>query len=717
MTATSPATAPPEASRRSRKATATETAGGLKRAVIYLRVSTQRQVETDVDEDGLSIASQRESCLNRAETAGAVVIDEYIDRGETATKASRPELQRMLARIETGQDVDYVIVFKVDRFARNIHDHVTIAKLLKDNGACLVSVTEPIDDSPPGQLIENVMATIAQFYSANLSKDVTEKMGLKARRGGTIGRAPLGYLNVRDEVEGKKIAGVRVDPERGPLIRWAFESYATGRYSIRQLATELEAKGLLTRRTGKKGGNPVTRSHLQKILSNPYYCGLIVHQGQTLAGRHKPLIERETFDLVQAVLEARRNGERQRTHSHYLKGTIYCARCKGRLGFTRSKGRGGEYDYFYCLAGNRNRSACNLPMVPVEEVEEAIERYYGALAMSPEQSDRMRRVALQAFDYRQRFASQEIERLRALETRLTVEDERLMDALKAGHLSHERYGREQSKIERQLHQARLVARQASIDLGQLTTRLDEVLGYLAEPQDSYRRSGDITRQQHNRAFFERIDVDVDGVVYARLKEPYATLHRDGFVEGLESETKNPDAPDGGRGFIKDLMVEVLALLAKHELRAALEQMVGRTAEDDHVPVVQRPRQHQNRLAVDQIDEVVTRYVDGASIDALAREYGINRTTVIGHLERNGVERRRNPRKMTDDKVRDAASRYSSGCSLATVASEFGVCERTLRREFQRAGVDVRPRRGSGVYVNGQFVLRVGGQESRALVAR
>lgn len=125
-------------------------------------------------------------------------------------------------------------------------------------------------------------------------------------------------------------------------------------------------------------------------------------------------------------------------------------------------------------------------------------------------------------------------------------------------------------------------------------------------------------------------------------------------------------------------------------------MVGRTAEDDHVPVVQRPRQHQNRLAVDQIDEVVTRYVDGASIDALAREYGINRTTVIGHLERNGVERRRNPRKMTDDKVRDAASRYSSGCSLATVASEFGVCERTLRREFQRAGVDVRPRRGSGV---------------------
>lgn len=141
------------------------------------------------------------------------------------------------------------------------------------------------------------------------------------------------------------------------------------------------------------------------------------------------------------------------------------------------------------------------------------------------------------------------------------------------------------------------------------------------------------------------------------------------------------------------MVEVLALLAKQELRAALEQMVGRATEDEHVPVVQRPRQQQRRLAGDQIDEVVARYVDGASIDALAREYEINRTTVISHLERNGVERRRNPRKMTDARVRAAADRYAAGLSLAAVAAEFDVCDRTLRREFEGAGVPIRPRPG------------------------
>jgi transposase-like protein len=122
-------------------------------------------------------------------------------------------------------------------------------------------------------------------------------------------------------------------------------------------------------------------------------------------------------------------------------------------------------------------------------------------------------------------------------------------------------------------------------------------------------------------------------------------------------------------------------------------MVSRPAEDQHVSSPKRPRQQQRRLAADEIDEVVAKYIEGESIDGLARVYGINRTTVISHLERSGVERRGNPRKMTDAKVQAAAERYSSNFSLTIVASEFGVCERTLRREFEQAGVPTRRRRG------------------------
>ncbi len=100
-----------------------------------------------------------------------------------------------------------------------------------------------------------------------------------------------------------------------------------------------------------------------------------------------------------------------------------------------------------------------------------------------------------------------------------------------------------------------------------------------------------------------------------------------------------------------------------------------------------------RLSDSEIEELTHRYGEGGSIDALARRYDVHRTTVMSHLERAGIERRRLVRKMTDDSVAQAAARYRNGASLVVVAREFGVHARTLAREFRRAGVAIRPRWG------------------------
>ena len=102
---------------------------------------------------------------------------------------------------------------------------------------------------------------------------------------------------------------------------------------------------------------------------------------------------------------------------------------------------------------------------------------------------------------------------------------------------------------------------------------------------------------------------------------------------------------------------------------------------------------QRRLSAADIDQLIHLYPQGASIDALACRYEIHRTTVIHHLERAGIARRRVVRKMTDESVALAAARYEQGASLALVAREFGVHQRTLTREFRRAAVSIRPRRG------------------------
>jgi DNA invertase Pin-like site-specific DNA recombinase len=139
-----------------------------KRAVIYLRVSSAQQADKDYDPEGFSIPAQREACHRKAETLDATVAAEFVDRGESAKTAKRTGLQAMLLRLGE-EDIDYVIVHKVDRLARNRADDVAIVMHIRQCGAQLVSVSENIDETPSGLLLHGIMSSIAEFYSRNLA--------------------------------------------------------------------------------------------------------------------------------------------------------------------------------------------------------------------------------------------------------------------------------------------------------------------------------------------------------------------------------------------------------------------------------------------------------------------------------------------------------------------------------------------------------------------
>jgi len=124
------------------------------RCVIYLRVSTSEQAEGDLTEEGFSIPAQREACLRHISELGGGLVDEYSDRGESARSADRPQLQAMLRRITEDRDVDAVVVHKIDRLARNIEHHVAIRSVLRRCGVVLVSVTEKLEETASGRLVE-----------------------------------------------------------------------------------------------------------------------------------------------------------------------------------------------------------------------------------------------------------------------------------------------------------------------------------------------------------------------------------------------------------------------------------------------------------------------------------------------------------------------------------------------------------------------------------
>src|SRR5699024_2695822 len=188
-----------------------------KRAVIYLRVSTSEQATRGGREEGFSIPAQRAANKKKAQSMGAMVVKEFVERGVSGTSTNRPALKDMMRYLSEERDrIDYVIVHKLDRLARNRADDVAITNKFKEYGVRLVSTSENIDQTPGGMLMNGIMSSIAEFYSNNLANEVLKGMSQKAKAGGTPGKAPIGYANVRKERDGVELRTVEPDPERVP---------------------------------------------------------------------------------------------------------------------------------------------------------------------------------------------------------------------------------------------------------------------------------------------------------------------------------------------------------------------------------------------------------------------------------------------------------------------------------------------------------------------
>src|SRR5262249_3785442 len=183
--------------------------------LLYARVSTDKQAQKE-----LSIPAQVSAMREHARRNGWKVVGHFVDRGESARTINRPELKRLIAHCKEQEGIDLVLVHKIDRLARNLIDHATIKAILKQKGIKLVSVSEPFDDNPIGQLMENILASISEWYSANLGEEIRKGNLAKLSKGEWPHRPPIGYRSVK----GASNRVEHVPDERaGPLVRQAFE--------------------------------------------------------------------------------------------------------------------------------------------------------------------------------------------------------------------------------------------------------------------------------------------------------------------------------------------------------------------------------------------------------------------------------------------------------------------------------------------------------------
>ena len=521
--------------------TDTTPVSAVKRAVLYLRVSSRGQLETDYDDDGLSIAAQRERCAQKAAEYDAVVVDEYIERAESAKTSHRPELNVMLRRIKEQRDIDYVILWKVDRFARNRRDDANMLFEIEMAGARLISATENIDQSPAGRLMHGMLASFAEYYSRNLANEVLKGMTEKAKRGGTPGRAPLGYLNTREQLpQGGEVRTVVIDPERGPIVTWAFETYATGLYSLSDVVLLLEARGLITRGDRRHGPQPLNLSRVHEMLSSPYYAGTVSYRGKQYPGRHEPLISQELFDQVQAVLQAHGHaGERDRKHQHYLKGTIRCGTCGSGLTYSRNKGNGGIYEYFVCPRNQRGE--CPQSYQPVDLVENAVEDHYATVSLTEAERDEVRQAISDDLGERVATAKQEVDRCRGVLQEIREQERKLLNMHYADRITGELFDDEQARLRLRRQDAEALIARLNLSYGDIAEALDYALEIVSEDlHDLYLRADDRIRRLINQAIFNALYICDETVTAAELAGPFAEL-RDFYnaLRGIVNATPNP----------------------------------------------------------------------------------------------------------------------------------------------------------------------------------
>ena len=323
-------------------------------AVIYARYSSDNQREE-------SIEGQIRECTAYAEKNGITVIKHYIDRALSAKTDNRPEFQQMIKDSEKRL-FDIVLVWKLDRFARNRYDSAHYEYQLERNHVKLVSATEPISEGPAGIMVKSMLTGMAEYYSAELSEKVVRGMTenvLKGKyNGGTI---PIGYT-----VDEEKF--FQIDPLKAPFVVEAFQRYNDGA-TMKELMNWLNDSGVTTNRNQK-----FTYNSIQTLLTNRRYIGENRFKDIVMPDSIPVIIEKELFDSVQdKIAKNRRAPARHKAEDNYLLTTkLFCGMCGammfGECGTSRNKN---VHHYYKCANAKRTKT-CKKKTVRKEWLEDLV---------------------------------------------------------------------------------------------------------------------------------------------------------------------------------------------------------------------------------------------------------------------------------------------------------------------------------------------------------
>jgi site-specific DNA recombinase len=492
------------------------------RAALYLRVSTARQAEHDV-----SIPDQKRQGEAWCAARCFELVETFVEPGASATNDRRPEFQRMIeAGTSKPAPFDVVVVHSFSRFFRDHFELEFYVRKLAKNGVRLVSITQEMGDDPMHEMMRQIMALFDEYQSKENAKHVMRALKENARQGFWNGSLPpIGYRTVAAETRGAKVKKkLEVDPLHSGTVRLIYRlalegNGTTGQMGVKNIVSHLNRNRIFTRDGGRWGIGQVHR-----ILTRRTYIGehefnrrakskALNPESEVVIVPVPPIIDRATFDAVQALLKARNPKvlpARVVSGPTLLTGLIHCAKCGGAM--TIRTGKGGRYRYYACSTRARQgATACSGMAVPMEKLDDLVARHLEERLLQPERLQAILAAILdrrQDRGARQRALAADLAK-RATEAELRLK--RLYDAIEAGvadlndpalkdRIDGLKAIRDQARSDESRAQARLDQASQTTITRQMLTR------FAAAARDRMRLPGGGFRRDHLRALAQRIEV-------------------------------------------------------------------------------------------------------------------------------------------------------------------------------------------------------------------
>jgi len=501
------------------------------KVAIYARVSSERQ---DID---LSISAQLKALRQYASRDSHTVVKEYIDEAESGRSIDRPGFKQMIvAARQKPTPFEAILVWKLSRFARNREDSIIYKSLLRKQGIQVISINEPVEDTPSGRLLEGIIEVIDEFYSANLSQDVLRGMRENAGRGFCNGgRAPYGYIRVKVQDGTTSLTKLKPDPKTALIVQRIFRECLGGK-GLRAIVRGLNADALASS-TGKKWGT----TSIEKIVHNEAYTGALVwgKRPRTQGARNRfaplrtegawaPLIDQTVFAQVQAKLAARAPRAihpREVDSPYMLSGIMRCGKCGAAM-----VGHRGGYRYHYYMCGNarrKGREVCPLPILRKDKVERFVINRIKDCILTEDNLEELVRLTNEELA---QTCAEEREKLEILQPQIAEADSRLgklYDALETGEFKGgELASRIQALFQKkeELQQVKADAEEAlryqAVDIADPLVVRD----YVDDLRGLLERSSIIEQRSFLKSFVDRIEVgDSEVNMYYTIPMPPSSL--------------------------------------------------------------------------------------------------------------------------------------------------------------------------------------------------